>query len=41
MKKYLVSAVAALGALVATVGTAACIVIVFDEPHAPKSMIEG
>ena len=40
MKALFVSACAAIGALVAAVGTSGCLWIFVDEPSAPKSMIE-
>ena len=40
MKALLVSAVAAVGALFATVGTSACPIAWIDEPEMPKCLIE-
>ena len=40
MIAFLVSAVSALGSLVANTASAGCIVAWVDEPVAPKSMIE-
>lgn len=31
---------AAVGALLATVGTQACLIVVLDEPECPKSLIK-
>ena len=40
MKALFVSACAAIGALVASVATAGCLIIWVDEPTMPKAMIE-
>ncbi len=40
MKALLVSAISALGALVAATATSGCLVIFVDEPVMPKSMLE-
>lgn len=40
MKKYFATMAATLGALVAVVGSAACVAIILDEPKMPKSLIE-
>ena len=40
MKALLVSAISALGALVAATATSGCIVVWIDEPKMPKSMLE-
>lgn len=40
MKTFFVSALAALGALVAATATSGCFVGWIDEPEMPKSMIE-
>ena len=40
MKALFVSAISALGALLAATATNGCIAIWFDEPTMPKSMIE-
>ena len=39
MKTIIVSAVAALGALVSGVATSGCLMFWFDEPTMPKSML--
>lgn len=39
MKKYLAMALAAIGAIAAGAASAACIIIVLDEPTMPKSML--
>ncbi len=40
MKSLIISMVSALGALVAATATTGCAIIFFDEPEAPKSLIE-
>lgn len=40
MKAVLVSIVSALGALFATTATSGCLIVWFDEPVMPKSMLE-
>lgn len=40
MKALFISALAGIGALVASVATAGCLVVFIDEPTMPKSMIE-
>ena len=40
MKALLVSTIAAVGALFATIGTSACPVVWIDEPKMPKCLIE-
>lgn len=40
MKSVLVSIIAALGAAVAATATSGCLVVWFDEPTMPKSMLE-
>ncbi len=39
MKKFLAMALAAVGAIAAGAASAACIVLIFDEPTMPKSML--
>lgn len=38
MKKLLVSALVAIGTAIGTIGTGACIVLMFDEPEMPESL---
>ena len=40
MKALLISAVSALGALVAATATSGCVIIFIDEPEMPKAMLE-
>ena len=40
MKALFISALAGIGALVASVATAGCLVIFIDEPVMPKSMLQ-
>ena len=40
MKAMLISAITALGALVAATATSGCVFVFIDEPNMPKSMIE-
>lgn len=40
MKALLISAIAAVGAALATVGTAGCFLVFVDEPSMPKCLIE-
>ena len=40
MKALFVSAAAVIGAVLATIGTAGCIMIFIDEPEMPKYLIE-
>lgn len=40
MKAMLISAITALGALVAATATSGCLIVWLDEPTMPKSMIE-
>ena len=40
MKALFISAISAIGALVAATSTSGCIAIFIDEPEMPKSMIE-
>ncbi len=40
MKAMLISAITALGALVAATATSGCLIVWLDEPNMPKSMIE-
>ena len=39
MKKFLAMALAAIGVIAAGAASAACLVLVFDEPEMPKSML--
>ncbi len=39
MKKFLAMALAAIGVVAAGAASAACLVLVFDEPEMPKSML--
>ena len=39
MKKFIAMALAALGVVAAGAASAACLVIIFDEPTMPKSML--
>lgn len=39
MKKFIAMALAAVGVIAAGAASAACIVIVLDEPEMPKSML--
>lgn len=39
MKKFLAMALAAIGVIAAGAASAACVVLVFDEPEMPKSML--
>ena len=39
MKKFIAMALAALGVIAAGAASAACLVLVFDEPEMPKSML--
>ena len=41
MKALLISAISAIGALVAATATAGCAIIWVDEPVMPRSMIEN
>ena len=40
MKAMLISAITALGALVAATATSGCVIVFIDEPKMPNSMIE-
>lgn len=40
MKAMIISAITALGALVAATATSGCLIVWLDEPTMPKSMIE-
>ena len=40
MKKFLSVALAAIGAVVGTVATSGCIVLLLDEPEMPASIID-
>lgn len=40
MKKFLSIALAAIGAVVGTVATSGCIVLLLDEPEMPDSLID-
>lgn len=40
MKAVLISIVSALGAAVAATATSGCLIVWFDEPVMPKSMLE-
>jgi len=39
MKKFIAMALAAVGAIAAGAASAACVVLVFDEPAMPESML--
>ncbi len=39
MKKFLAMALAAIGVIAAGAASAACLVLIFDEPEMPKSML--
>lgn len=39
MKKFLAMALAAIGVIAAGAASAACVVLIFDEPEMPKSML--
>lgn len=40
MKKFLSIALAAIGAIIGTVGTSGCFAVLFDEPEMPASLID-
>ena len=40
MKKALAIALSAVGAILGTVATSGCIMVLFDEPEMPKSLID-
>ena len=40
MKTFLVAAAAVIGAALANIGTAGCVVVWIDEPKMPKCLIE-
>lgn len=40
MKKFLSVALAAIGAVIGTVGTSGCFVLLLDEPEMPDSLID-
>ena len=40
MKKALAIALSAVGAILGTVATTGCVVLLFDEPEMPRSLID-
>jgi len=40
MKKALAIALSAVGAILGTVATSGCIMVLFDEPEIPRSLID-
>ena len=40
MKKALAIALSAIGAVLGTVATTGCIMVIFDEPEMPRSLID-
>ncbi len=40
MKKVLAIALSAIGAVLGTIATTGCIVLLFDEPEMPRSLID-
>ena len=40
MKKVLAIALSAVGAILGTVATTGCVVLLFDEPEMPRSLID-
>lgn len=40
MKKALAIALSAIGAIIGTVATTGCVVVLLDEPEMPKSLID-
>lgn len=40
MKKVLAIALSAVGAILGTIATTGCIVLLFDEPEMPRSLID-
>lgn len=40
MKKVLAIALSTIGAIVGTVATTGCLIVLFDEPEMPRSLID-